>query len=72
MSTGEGIDAPARERLDEGVRAYLADCREHRPLFSPAYHPTADGAAKAVYCASKEETAYVKARFRELTGKETG
>jgi len=60
------------ERLAEGVAAYVADCRRHRAFLSPAYHPTGDGACKAVFHRGPGEAAFIRARLRELTAPATG
>lgn len=36
------------EEAEAQVRAYLADCRAHRAILNPAYHPTARGCLKVV------------------------
>lgn len=51
-------------RLEAQVRRYLADCRQHRALLSPQYHPTADSACKAIFHRSREEEAVIRTEFR--------
>lgn len=60
-SAGHLID---RDRLTADVRRYLADCRTHRNLLTAKYHPTEDGALKAIYHRSGEEADVIRAAFR--------
>ncbi|HEX4830293.1 MAG TPA: hypothetical protein VH478_04285 [Trebonia sp.] len=64
--------APARDipaaQLASGVKAYLADCDRHRAMLSPAYHPTAGGACKAVYHAGTREAEFIRSVFAGLAG----
>lgn len=60
-SAGHLID---RDRLTADVRRYLADCRTHRNLLTAKYHPTEDGALKAIFHRGGEEEAVIRAAFR--------
>ena len=55
-----------RDRLTTDVRAYLADCRTHRNLLAAKYHPTEDGALKAIYHRGGDEAAFIRGAFGEL------
>jgi hypothetical protein len=53
-----------RDRLTAQVDAYLADCRKHRAIINPAYHPTEAGALKIICHRSDEEAAVIRDLYR--------
>jgi hypothetical protein len=50
------------------VRRYLGDCRRHRALLDPRYHPTEKGALMVVFHANDTQKAAVIAAYQQLTG----
>lgn len=54
------------ERLKADVRAYLADCRTHRALLAPKYHPAVESALKAIYHHDGEE-AFIREAYQRET-----
>jgi len=53
----------AHDQLVEDVRRYIWDCHKHRAIVDPAHHPTAEGAAKAVFYRTKKERETIVAEF---------
>lgn len=60
---------PARlERLTREVSRYIIDCKRHRRILDPQYHPTADGAVKLIYHRGTGDRKYIKDEFARIMG----
>lgn len=55
-----------KDRLTADVRTYLADCRKHQALLTPAYHPTLAGALKVIHHYPGDVPA-IRVAYAELT-----
>ena len=55
------------DRLAADVRAYVTDCRTHHALLTAKYHPTMDGALKAVFHRSTEEAGVIRHLYQLAT-----
>ena len=60
------IHVTDHERLKRDIRAYLADCQQHRAILNRAYHPKVESALKVIYHHADDEAFIREAYQREV------